>query len=145
MLCKHTVIYSDTRKGVCFMSRIDMTTVEIFTDMLPCHCATAEDMVVGARQLIHSTETAEGSNVLLARASNGNRVLLFMADRDNFEFSLRTTDRRVHVAGGTLASELHGISLFGLRQLMAMYLEQGKPIIIPDWKQNRRVMLRRAY
>lgn len=116
------------------MPQADTTSIKIFTEVLPHPCTTAEDLVAGARELLHSSEAADGGNVLLAKASHGHRTLVLMADRDNYEFSLRTAERRSHVAGGVFASDLRTISLAKLKQMMAMYLERETPIVIPDWR-----------
>ncbi len=116
--------------------------VEIFTDVLPCPCHSAEDLVTGARLLIHSSVEADGGNVLLAKATYENKALVFMADRDFFEFSLRTLNQRTRIVRGNLASELRGISLDRLAQMMALYLEQGVPIVLPHWKPRKKGMRR---
>lgn len=102
---------------------------ECYQSVLPCACMTAEDLVVGARILICSSEEAESGRVLLAKAVQGERALLLNADRDNYEFSLRTADgHRRHVAGGNLASDLKGLSIQQLKEAMHRYLADGTPL-----------------
>lgn len=104
---------------------------ECYQNVLPCACSTAEDLVVGARILICTSEDAEDSRVLLAKAVRGERSLLLNADRDNYEFSLRAADGyRRHVAGGNLASDLRGLSIQQLKEAMHQYLADGTPLPI---------------
>lgn len=77
--------------------------------------------------LLSSSDTADGS-MLLAKAKQGSRDLLLIADRDNFEFILRMPGGRSHVAGGNLAEEMKTISVKSLEQMMARYLTDGIPI-----------------
>ena len=100
---------------------------ECYQNVLPCACSTAEDLVLGARILICTSEEAEDSRVLLAKAVRGERSLLLNADRDNYEFSLRAADgHRQHVAGGNLASDLRGLSIQQLKEAMHQYLARRR-------------------
>ena len=112
--------------------------VDFFTDGLPGRHDTAEGLVIGARELLYSSADADGGSVLLARARCGDEVLTFTADRDSFEFSLRTAEKKVHVAGGNLASELSGISVQALRQMVARRLRTGDPIELPARRSRKR-------
>lgn len=103
----------------------------IFCDGLPRYCNCAQDLIIGARALLYYSEDAENGRVLLAKATHGSRTLLLVADRDNFEFVLKTPERKSHVAGGNLASDLKGMSLPELKRVMIDNLEHGCPIIIP--------------
>lgn len=116
---------------------------ECYQNVLPCACTTAEDLVVGARILICSSEEAESGRVLLAKAVRGEQALLLNADRDNYEFSLRTADgRRRHVAGGNLASDLKGLSIQQLKEAMHRYLADGTPLPLRKETARRPVQRR---
>lgn len=105
---------------------------KLFDEMLERPCQTAEDLVIGARELIFSSEATADCNVMVARASQGSRVLILTVDRDNYEFSYRTMDGRWHAEGGWLACDLREITIDRLKQTMIDYLAKGTPIIIPD-------------
>lgn len=104
---------------------------KLFDEMLERPCQTAEDLVIGARDLILSSEATADCNVTVAKASHGSRVLVLTVDRDNYEFSYRTMDGRWHAEGGWLACDLRGITIERLKQTMIDYLAKGTPIIIP--------------
>lgn len=103
---------------------------KLFDEMLERPCQTAEDLVIGARELIFSSEATADCNVMVARASQGSRVLILTVDRDNYEFSYRTMDGRWHAEGGWLACDLREITIDRLKQTMIDYLAKGTPIII---------------
>ena len=109
--------------------QITQSKVTVFEGVLPYRCSSAEGLVTAARLLLFSSEEAEDGNVLLAKAVFGNKTLLFTADRDNYEFVLKTPHRKSHVAGGALACDLHGVSLQDLKTMMTRYLEDGRPLI----------------
>jgi len=111
--------------------QITQSKVTVFEGVLPYRCSSAEGLVTAARLLLFSSEEAEDGNVLLAKAVFGNKTLLFTADRDNYEFVLKTPHRKSHVAGGALACDLHGVSLQDLKTMMTRYLEDGRPLVIP--------------
>lgn len=113
------------------MSPIPQTEFKLFDEMFDRTCHTAEDLIMGARELILSSDTTEDCNVTLAKATNGNRALFLTVDRDNYEFSYRTLDGRMHVKGGFLASDLQSVTIERLKQAMIDYLERGTPIIMP--------------
>ena len=104
---------------------------KLFDEMLERPCQTAEDLVIGARELIFSSEATADCNVMVARASQGSQVLILTVDRDNYEFSYRTMDGRWHAEGGWLACDLREITIDRLKQTMIDYLAKGTPIIIP--------------
>lgn len=110
---------------------------ECYQDVLPRSCTTAEDLVIGARALICSSEEAEDGRVLLAKAVRGSRALLLSADQDNYEFSLRSATQRRHVAGGFLASELRGLTISQLKDAMHRYLSDGTPLPIRRQQSKR--------
>lgn len=105
---------------------------KLFDEMIESPCHAAEDLVIGARELILSSEATADCNVTVAKASQGSRILVLAVDRDNYEFSYRTMDGRWHVEGGWLACDLRGISVEQLKQMMVDYLAKGTPIVIPD-------------
>lgn len=103
---------------------------KLFDEMLERPCQTAEDLVIGARELILSSEATADCNVTVAKASHGSRVLVLTVDRDNYEFSYRTMDGRWHAEGGWLACDLREITIDRLKQTMIDYLAKGTPIIL---------------
>lgn len=112
---------------------------ECYQDGLPHPCTTVEDLILGARELIHSSEDAEDGRVLLAKATRGGKTLLLSADRDNYEFSLRLQNLRSHVAGGVSASDLREITIEQLRDAMYRYLSDGTPLPIRKNTEQRQV------
>lgn len=113
------------------MPRKSLIEFKLFDEMLERPCQTAEDLVIGARELILSSEATADCNVTVARASHGSRVLVLTVDRDNYEFSYRTMDARWHAEGGWLACDLREITIERLKQTMIDYLAKGTPITIP--------------
>lgn len=116
---------------------------ECYFEMLPCSCSTAEDLIIGARALLHSTEDAENGRVLLAKAICGNQALLLSADQDNYEFSLRVDGRRAHVAGGFAAADLRDVTILQLKEAMCRYLADGTPLPIQRGPAPRRTSVGR--
>lgn len=106
------------------------TEFKLFNAMFDRTCHTAEDLIMGARELILSSEVTSDCNIILAKVSNGSRALFLTVDRDNYEFSYRTLNGRMHVEGGFLASDLRDFTIERLKQAMIDYLERGTPIIV---------------
>lgn len=92
------------------------------------HHGNVYRLITLTRELLLNSPETEDDNMLLAKASQGTRDLLFIADRDNYEFVLRMPGGRTHVAGGNLAEEMNHVSITALEQMMTRYLIKGTPL-----------------
>lgn len=132
------MMYGDTHNKEETNSMASKTPckVVIYDDGLG-ECKDAAAMIASARELLHSSEETVDNKILLAKASQESCALCFYVDRDNFEFLLKKPGSQKHIAGGNLASELKGISIPALRQIMSSYMVTGH-------RQKLRKALRQA-
>jgi len=98
------------------------------------HQNNIAQLIILARDLLLSLSETEEEEMLLAKATQGTRSVLFTVTRDSYEFVLRVPGGRRHLAGGNLAVEMKPVSTTALEHMMTNYLVSGTPIQIPGRK-----------